>query len=41
VTGWAIAAGIILAVGAYRRFGVGPVLLSYKIGRRIGRIRAL
>lgn len=40
MTGWAIAAGIILAADAYRRFGVGPVLLSYEIGRRIERIRA-
>ena len=40
MTGYAIACGGILAAGVYLRFSVGPVLLAYEIGKRIGRIRA-
>ena len=39
MTGYAIGAGITLAAGAYIRWGIGPLMLAYEIGRRVERIR--
>ena len=39
MTGLAIGAAATLAAGAYLRWGVGPVLLAYEIGKRVQQIR--
>jgi hypothetical protein len=39
MTGLAIGAAVVIAAGAWLRWGAGPVTIAYEIGKRVERLR--